>query len=208
MLPHFILDGDGAIVGHPVDLGFISHILAVSSWGYSSIVSWPTVRTVCRGTNTVLYLPWRFARHEPRDGLCPRNDRCALCGWLTGNLGIDDVLCDSCGAQDICADCSHSINGRRLCVACAEKSGIATSSRTMLMLMKKVYNNLDHLQLCGDYSKGSCLLGRTQSCFAAWRLVLARRKYVDRRSRRSSSSWSLRSEPSQASSDGLMSPWP
>jgi hypothetical protein len=170
MLPHFILDGDGAIVGHPVDLGSISHILAASSCGYSSIVSWPTVRTVCRGTNTVLYLPWRFARHQPRNGLCPRNDRCALCGWLTGNLSIatgrgiwGELLCDSCGAFDICADCRHSIDGRRLCVTCAEKSGIATSSRTMLMLMDKVYYNLDHLQLCGDYSKGNCLLGRTQS---------------------------------------------
>ena len=123
---------------------------------YIGLLHIPTVAQVCRDANNAVKLPWQYARHQPRDGLTLRNDRCSLCGWFTSALSADDEsLCCQCQNTGICSACSYvATDGRTLCGECDLEDGAPDNLRSIIEFFdsSEVHDALDYFQSCGDHS--------------------------------------------------------
>ena len=102
--------------------------IAHSTLSFLRISKWPVVRLLCKRTNTMMRLPWKWIRTQPRwwrDWSPYLNDRCGFCGWLTNRregpveLNRREDLCAICGNNGLCCDCTQiDKHGMRLCGNC------------------------------------------------------------------------------------------
>ena len=86
-------------------------VLAASSLHYLAPLHWPTHRVVSKETSSILSAAWLYARAMPRDMITLRNDRCTVCGWLTGQCFDGIELCYDCGNTSVCFLCTYNVPG-------------------------------------------------------------------------------------------------
>ena len=93
-------------------------VIGVCALDYLRISSWPRARTVASPCHAVVNLPWKWCRTQPMHVLVP-NSRCSSCGWLTGQVALDDYLCKECFNVGVCRSCHYlDASGKYRCVQC------------------------------------------------------------------------------------------
>ena len=118
----------------------------------------PTVALVCRDAYSAVQVPWRFARDQPQDGIVLRNNRCTLCGWMSGRKTAyphHGDLCVECNNTGICVACSYvTADGRRLCGVCDLENDAPTRLKSIDRFLNNsgLYDALEYLQLMGNHS--------------------------------------------------------
>ena len=102
----------GQRVLHAYALNFAdrAHLLYWAAYSYLSIIAWPSIRQLNHRTNEALCILWKCARAQPRDGFRLRNSRCTQCGWLTGNLWLDEPMCSQRENTYVCEWCVYQSN--------------------------------------------------------------------------------------------------
>ena len=118
------------------------------------ILHLPSVALVCQDANKAVRVPWQWVRHQPRDGIRLRSDRCTSCGWFTNIKYRDEEQCDVCCNTAVCESCTYvTTTGRRLCAQCPLETGSPRHIGAMVHFLDTLdlYDKIDYLQLSGDH---------------------------------------------------------
>ena len=166
-----------------IDLESHAQLIAFCTWSYGKALSWPTTRSVCSDTFSILWLPCMWMRNQSCEpSLAPQHQRCDGCGWLTLASHVDAVSCVKCNRFAVdhytCHRCSVWSPNGRICYKCVSEreSGciIGNHSNVEMECLNEIANAcadaLDHLQMAGNYTAGSCYHRRPM--FAAMRTKL------------------------------------
>ena len=135
---------------------FLAHV----TYQYLPLLSWPSIRTLAYEPHTILKVPWRFLRRKAFTEFFS-TDRCDICGWLSGRISLDKVLCDGCSNNGICQKCtrmydksaskvssSKSSLSCRLCDLCLfsiDKEKLSKGRQHMRIMHDHVLDLLDEL---------------------------------------------------------------
>ncbi len=147
-------------------------LLSVCSLHYLQPRHWPTHMRICSEASYHLTAVWQCVRSLPRDSITLRNERCTICGWLTGKLYVDKPLCYECSNRSICGDCTYAVPdlGQR-CYDCPTLlQYVNPSIRPFLALVDHAYEACDAMFRVGNYHPKKELerLWVQRYAFAAW----------------------------------------
>ena len=159
---------------------------------YNGITTWANAIAVSCDFVQILYIPWRYARSVPRDGLMLQNTLCTTCGWWSGNAEADLPLCDDCSNSSVCFRCSYRspVDGVLRCAACKPRYCDPPYFHAFNNILDLSCDQIDALQMAGGYSWGrrSAVLGRSAGCcflllpvrriFSTWRSAVGWRLHL------------------------------
>ena len=135
----------------------------------------PTHRRISTTVSHFVSACWLCVRSSPRDGFQLRNDRCMACGWLTGNLYVDDDLCYGCHNYAICMSCTYMVPGiGRYCIQCDHMTEYVNSAQLALVaLINHCDVVCDAFHRCGDFCNAMSMEGKILSglVFHVWKQV-------------------------------------
>ena len=120
----------------------------------------------------VLYLPWRYARTSPLDGMETTSPRCMACGWFSGNMYGDEERCDECHNAVVCEGCSYRSpwDGRLRCAMCPPRPVDPPFFHALNYLAETTSGALDAIEMAGpgfDWQR-SAVQRKSRGCCALW----------------------------------------
>ena len=123
---YFESGGGRLIWRKAIDLESHAQLIAFCTWSYGKALSWPTTRSVCSDTFSILRLPWMWMRNQSCEpSLAPQHQRCDGCGWLTLASHVDAVSCVKCNRFAVdhytCHRCSVWSPNGRICYICVSE---------------------------------------------------------------------------------------
>ena len=152
-------------------------VIGVCALDYLRISSWPRARTVASQCHAVVNLPWKWCRNQSLDFIW-HNSRCSSCGWLTGQLALDDELCKECFNVGVCRSCHYlDASGKYRCVQCLPMFSKYENHISMESFLHRfqLFEKINEFRRSGDYNMllGSIDLKLMRLIVKEWRLLSA-----------------------------------